>query len=137
MTIEIGDIVQLHGRDGVWTTIAPYPSLNGESYFHFREKLEPGYPRGIVSAESSATLLHRPVFEAGMAVKYRGEDYQVISDLGERVRCVTPERRLPVGRYVISSGIAAAEIAKGELVSENMERLLRIEELETDNDEQP
>lgn len=130
MTLKIGDIVTLHGREGRWTVIAPYPSLDGRRYFHFREEFGLGHATQIVGAEDAAALFFRPVIPVGTVLQYRGERVTVVEDLEERVRCVGEEKRRAVGKYHITSGVGEGDYGRGELVSENIERLLRVEELE-------
>lgn len=135
MTIERGDVVQLHGKRGLWTAIEPVSSPNDGRWWRFLQEREPINPAAFVCGGFNATLVFRPVFPLGTELRYRGERVEVVSDLGERVRCVSEEKRHAVGEYTITHGVGECEIARGELVSENIITLARIAGMETEEND--
>lgn len=134
MSVERGDVVELHGKRGLWTAIEPVPSPNDGRWWRFRQEREPYFPAGFVCGEDAASLVFRPTFPIGTELVYRGERVEVIADVGERVRCVTEEKRHAVGRYAIALGEGEVEIARGELVSQNIMQLARIAGLEIEDE---
>lgn len=131
MTFQVGDIVTIGSREGLWIAVEMMPSPRGVRHWRLRQERKP-FATQFDTAEAGLTLILRPEFPPGLRLLHWGEPATVIADMGDLVRCQLPDGRRPLqpdrvtGKtYHVNLGPSFAEVSKSALVTENVALLMK------------
>ena len=100
MTIQPGDLVSVAGRPGVWAVIEPLPSPRADRW----RVAQTG--RLFDAGEAGMTLLERPSFTPGDAIRHSGRPATVVADDGGELVRIWQEQRRPLrgGGAIVTEG---------------------------------